>query len=44
VTFATDMETRGGMPRILEGFFITRFLRKTYRREMKNLADIAAGP
>jgi hypothetical protein len=41
VTFATDMETRGGMSGVLERFFITRFLRKTYRREMKNLADTA---
>jgi hypothetical protein len=35
------METRGGLAGILERFFITRFLRKTYRREMKNLADAA---
>ena len=41
VTFATDMETRGDLPGILERFFVTRFLRKTYRREMKNLAVAA---
>jgi hypothetical protein len=44
VTFATDMETRDGLPGVLERFFISRFLRKTYRREMKNLTDVAAGP
>jgi|SRR5262245_15466216 len=42
VTFATDMETRGGFAGVLERFFITRFLRKTYRGEMKNLAAAAA--
>jgi hypothetical protein len=41
VTFATEMETRGGLPGFLERFFITRFLRKTYRREMENLAVAA---
>jgi hypothetical protein len=41
VTFTTDLETRGGLPGILERFFVTRFLRKTYRREMENLAAAA---
>src|SRR5262245_65345421 len=41
VAFATDLETRGGLAGVLERFFITRFLRKTYRREMKNLAAAA---
>jgi hypothetical protein len=41
VTFATDMETRGGFAGVLQRFFISRFLRKTYRREMMNLAAAA---
>jgi hypothetical protein len=44
VTFATDLETRSGLSGVLERFFVTRFLKKTYRREMKNLADVAARP
>ncbi len=43
VTFATDLATRGGLRGILERFLITRFLKKTYRREMRNLAQAAAG-
>ena len=44
VTFATHMAIRSGLAGLLERFFITRFLRKTYRREMKNLADAAGRP
>jgi hypothetical protein len=39
VTFSTDLETRGGLFGIIERFFITRFLRRTYRRELRNLAE-----
>jgi hypothetical protein len=42
VTFATDFETRGGPLGVLERFFVSRFLKKTYRREQQNLARAAA--
>jgi hypothetical protein len=41
VTFATVIETRSGVSGILERFFVTRFLKKTYRREQQNLAKAA---
>jgi hypothetical protein len=41
VTFSTDLEIRGGLFGILERCLITRFLRRTYRRELQNLADAA---
>jgi hypothetical protein len=44
VAFATDMETRDGILGIVERFFATRFLKKTYRRELKNLGLAALRP
>jgi len=43
VTFATDLEMRGGLLGSLERFFITRFLRRIYRRELQQLAAVASG-
>jgi len=42
VTFSTDLEIRSGLAGLLERFFITRFLKKTYRRELQNLSRAAA--
>ena len=42
VTFATDLAVRGGLLGKIDRFFLTRFLRKTYRRELENLASAAS--
>jgi hypothetical protein len=42
VTFATELEVRGGFLGSLERFLITRFLRRTYRRELQQLAAVAS--
>jgi hypothetical protein len=44
VTFSTDMETRDGIFGIVERFFTIRFLKRTYRRELKNLGLAAFRP
>ena len=43
VTITTDVPTRGGPLGVLERFLVTRLLRPTYVRELRQLADFAEG-